>query len=144
MDDLTQKEFQSSLDLTSEDLESFIPDLLKGLWELGSMPTYIIELIDRNSIGNRNSIIDLGCGKGAVLIKLAQKFNIKATGVDIVQSFINEANNYAINYLVADKVEFKTEDILETVQYTNLQTLLKKTVIFCLNLCSLTNPMMNY
>jgi cyclopropane fatty-acyl-phospholipid synthase-like methyltransferase len=116
MEDLTRKEFQNSLDLTSEDLEGFIPDLLKGLWELGSMPTYIIELIDRNSIGNRKNIIDLGCGKGAVLIKLAQKFDIKAIGVDVVQSFINEASNYAVNYLVADKVEFKTENILETVK----------------------------
>lgn len=116
MKDLTKKEFQNSLDLTSEELESFIPDLLKGLWELGSMPTYIIELIDRNSIGNRKSIIDLGCGKGAVLINLAKKFDIKAIGVDIVESFINEAKNYAISHLVADKVEFKTEDILETLK----------------------------
>jgi predicted TPR repeat methyltransferase len=71
MENLKKKEFQNSLDLTSDELESYIPELLKGLWELGSMPEYIIELIGRNNLGKGKNIIDLGCGKGAVLVKLA-------------------------------------------------------------------------
>lgn len=80
------------------------------------MPEYIIELMDRNNLGNKKNIIDLGCGKGALLIKLAQKFDIQAMGIDIVPNFIEEALNYAQAYDVADKVEFKTEDILMTLK----------------------------
>jgi ubiquinone/menaquinone biosynthesis C-methylase UbiE len=121
MDNLKGKEFQNSLDLTSDQLERHTTDLLKGLWELGSMPGYIIELIARNNIGADKSIIDLGCGKGAVLVKLAQHFDIKAIGVDIVPDFINEANNYANSYAVADKVKFRIEDIIETLKTPALQ-----------------------
>jgi cyclopropane fatty-acyl-phospholipid synthase-like methyltransferase len=116
MDNLTKKEFQNSLDLTSEELEHYIPELLKGLWELGSMPEYIIELIERNNLGENNNIIDLGCGKGAVLVRLAERFDIKAIGIDIVPNFIDEANNYATQYEIADKVVFKTEDIVESLK----------------------------
>lgn len=121
MENLNKKEFQNSLDLTSDELESYIPELLKGLWELGSMPEYIIELIGRNNLGNGKHIIDLGCGKGAVLVKLAKQFEVKAIGVDIVYDFIEEANKYAENYGVSDKIIFKAEDIIETLNSTSQQ-----------------------
>jgi ubiquinone/menaquinone biosynthesis C-methylase UbiE len=121
MENLKKKELQNSLDLTSDELESYIPELLKGLWELGSMPEYIIELIGRNNLGKGKNIIDLGCGKGAVLVKLAKQFDIKAIGVDIVSDFIEEANKYAKNYGVSDKIIFKTEDIIETLNKTSQQ-----------------------
>lgn len=121
MENLKKKEFQNSLDLTSDELESYIPELLKGLWELGSMPEYIIELIGRNNLGKGKHIIDLGCGKGAVLVKMATHFDIKAIGVDIVSDFIEEANKYAKNYGVSDKIIFKKEDIVETLNKTSQQ-----------------------
>lgn len=121
MKNLKKKEFHNSLDLTSDELESYIPELLKGLWELGSMPEYIIELIGRNNLGKGKNIIDLGCGKGAVLVNLAKQFDIKAIGVDIVSDFIEEANKYAKNYGVSDKIIFKTEDIIETLNKTSRQ-----------------------
>lgn len=118
MDNSKNKEFHSSLDLTNDELEGFVPELLKGLWELGSMPGYIMELIGRNNLGQGSHIIDLGCGKGAVLVKLAAKFAIKAVGVDRVPGFIEEANIYAKNYGVSDRVQFKRGDILETIPKT--------------------------
>lgn len=121
MENLKKKEFQNSLDLTSDELESYIPELLKGLWELGSMPEYIIELIGRNNLGEVKNVIDLGCGKGAVLVKLVKQFEIKAIGIDIVPDFIEEANKYAKNYGVSDKIIFKTEDIIETLNKTSQQ-----------------------
>jgi cyclopropane fatty-acyl-phospholipid synthase-like methyltransferase len=121
MENIKRKEFQNSLDLTSDELEIHIPELLKGLWELGSVPEYIIELITRNDLAKNKRIIDLGCGKGAVLVKLAQRFDIKAIGVDIVVDFIEEANIYAKKFSVSDMVEFKTENILETLKTTTKQ-----------------------
>jgi cyclopropane fatty-acyl-phospholipid synthase-like methyltransferase len=118
MKNSVKKEFQNSLDITSDEIENYIPELLKGLWELGSVPAYIIELIVRNNLEKNKKIIDLGCGKGAVLVKLAQRFDIRAIGVDIVADFIEEANIYANKYVVSDKVKFKTEDITETLKAT--------------------------
>lgn len=121
MENLKKKAFQNSLGVTSDELESYIPELLMGLWELGSMPEYIIELIDRNNLGKDKNIIDLGCGKGAVLVKLAKRFDIKSLGVDIIPEFIEEANMYANKYAVSDKVEFRTEDIIKTIKTTTKQ-----------------------
>lgn len=119
MENPQRKAFQNSLDLTSDDLENHIPDLLSGLWELGSMPEYIIEPIDRNDLGTGNKIIDLGCGKGAVLIKLAEKSDIKGIGIDIIPAFIEEAVKYAREYGVSDRIEFKAADIIETIKTTH-------------------------
>ncbi len=116
MENLTKTEFLHSLDLTSDGLEYYIPELLKGLWELGSMPEYIIELYDRNNLGNKKNMIDLGCGKGAVLIKLAKHFDLKAMGMDLYPHFIEEANKYAKKYRVSGKIIFKTEDIIDTLK----------------------------
>lgn len=121
MERLTNKEFQNSLDITNDELEKYIPQLLKGLWELGSMPEYILELIDRNITTKFTNVIDLGCGKGAVLVKLAKRFDIKGIGVDILPDFIEEANHYANKYAVSDRVEFKTEDIVDTIKATSNQ-----------------------
>jgi len=60
MDNAKKKEFQNSLDITSDELQRHIPQLLQGLWELGSMPPYIVELIDRNGIGKGKHVLDLG------------------------------------------------------------------------------------
>jgi len=119
MENIKKKEFQNSLDLTSDELENYIPELLEGLWALGSMPEYIIELIGRSNLGKGKNIIDLGCGKGDVLVKLTKQFDIKAIGVDIVSDFIEEANKYAKNYDVSDKIMFKAEDIIETLNKTS-------------------------
>jgi len=116
MDNLKKKEFQNSLDLTNDELENYIPDLLKGLWELGSMPEYVVELIRRNNIGKDKNVIDLGCGKGAVLVTLAQQFEIKGLGFDLVTYFIEEANNYAKEFSVSERIVFKTNDIVEIVK----------------------------
>lgn len=116
-----RKEFQNSLDLTSEELEKHVPELLRGLWELGSMPPYIIDLFGRNNLGHNLNILDLGCGKGAVLVKLATQFDIKAIGVDLIPEFIEDANTYAIQYGVSDKISFKTEDIPDTINTTAMQ-----------------------
>jgi ubiquinone/menaquinone biosynthesis C-methylase UbiE len=115
MENVKKKEFQNSLDLTNDELENYIPDLFNGLWELGSMPEYVVELIRRNNIGKDKNVIDLGCGKGAVLVTLAQQFEIKGLGFDIVSKFIDEANEYANTLNVKKKVTFNKADITEII-----------------------------
>lgn len=121
MENLTNKEFKNSLDITNDEIEKYIPELLQGLWELGSVPEYITRLIERNIKTKCPNVIDLGCGKGAVLVKIAKMIDIKAIGVDIVPEFIEEANKYVKDYGVTDKIIFKTEDIIETIKSTPKQ-----------------------
>jgi SAM-dependent methyltransferase len=114
--DPSNQEFLNSLDLPDREIEAFIPVILGDLWELGSMPEYIVGLvrkhIDPDAI---QSIVDLGCGKGAVLIKLALEFRFDGLGIDIVPEFIASARQYAQEYGVADSVEFKVGDIRNAV-----------------------------
>jgi len=121
MENVSKKEFQHSLDLPNAELEQYIPDLLKGLWELGSMPEYVVEIIRRNNIGVGKNVIDLGCGKGAVLVTLAQQFEINGIGYDIIPQFIDDANNYAKQFGVSEKVVFKTQDIVDIVNSISKQ-----------------------
>lgn len=115
MKDVTKTEFQNSLGLGNTGLESFVPQLHQGLWELGSMPEYVIQLVEENIDGRPKKVTDLGCGKGAVLIKLAKKCDISALGIDIVPEFISEAAEYAQKHGVSDSVQFKADDIVRTM-----------------------------
>ncbi len=108
----TNKDFLNSLDLIDKEMEKHIPYVLKDLWELGSIPEYIYQLIDKNIDKKEvKTIIDLGCGKGAVLIYLANKFDFKGIGVDIVPEFIKSAIQYSIENDVNKRLEFKADDI---------------------------------
>jgi hypothetical protein len=58
-----------SLDGEDDELYNFIPYLLQDLWEIGSSPEVIINMVKKH-VGKSNlSVLDLGCGKGAVSVK---------------------------------------------------------------------------
>lgn len=118
MENKDKKEFQNSLDLTEEGLQEFVPQILDGLWEIGSMPDYVIEIIGKNIKTEFSSVIDLGCGKGAVLIKLAENFDFNGLGIDIIPEFIEVANNYLEERSLSNKLGFKTEDLVKRIQTT--------------------------
>src|SRR5690606_20490273 len=101
---------------TDADLGPFVPQLLRGLWALGSMPAYVIELVERNIRRPFRSVTDLGCGKGAVLIQLAEKFDFHGVGIDIVPEFIVEARALAVAHRVGEKLTFACEDMAVSVQ----------------------------
>ncbi len=106
-----------SLDVDSPEIMPFIPYLLKDLWELGSIPEYVIELVDRHiPTESLRDVIDLGCGKGAVLIKLYNDLGISGTGYDLVEEFILEAKEKAIAWECEDQVRFEQRDMREVVE----------------------------
>jgi len=82
-----------TLDAENKELIPYLPYLLKDLWELGSIHAYKYELLNKNMLTrDKPAIIDLGCGKGAELVQLSQKFDFEGTGVDIIPEFIDDAN----------------------------------------------------
>jgi cyclopropane fatty-acyl-phospholipid synthase-like methyltransferase len=98
----------------------FIPKVLAKLWELGSVPEYIIELVERNIPHSKlKSVIDLGCGKGAVLIQLSEKIKFQGVGIDLMAEFIDEAKLYASQRAYSKNLKFEIADIKKAVEKYN-------------------------
>jgi predicted O-methyltransferase YrrM len=64
---------------------------------------------------NRNDVLyDLGSGDGRIPITAAQKFGIRATGIDINPQRIKEANANAKQAGVTDRVRFLNQDLFQS------------------------------
>lgn len=94
----------------------FIPELLQDLWALGFAPDPALTLLARNVHLRECSVLDLGCGKGALLIHIAKKFGWDGRGVDIVPEFIAAATRRAEEYHVSDLVQFEVRDMRDEVR----------------------------
>lgn len=82
----------ASLDGGEKALYPYLAYLLQDLREIGSSPDDILRLIHNHIITDGSiKALDLGCGKGAVLIKLAKELHLKCHGIDALPDFINEA-----------------------------------------------------
>ena len=46
----SKKDFLNSLDLIDPSMEKYVPYALQDLWELGSMPEYVIKRIENHMI----------------------------------------------------------------------------------------------
>ena len=112
----TNEKLAKSLTAESVELIPYLPYLLQDLWELGSSPEDIIEMI-KTHIPNpeTRSILDLACGKGAVSIHLAKAFNCPVKGIDLMPQFIEEAKKKAIEHNVEALCTFETGDVKEAL-----------------------------
>ena len=112
----SDQSFLDSLDLQDAAIEPYIPFILQDLWELGSMPEYIIQLAQKH-IGpnNLNRVVDFGCGKGAVLIQMWQKMPFQGVGIDLVPAFIHSAQKYAKLWNCVDSLTFEIADIRKRI-----------------------------
>lgn len=71
----------TAMDGSDSELFSYLPYILQDIWEIGTSPEVIIDLVQKHTKKYSNlKVLDLGCGKGAVLIKLANKVYLLDTG----------------------------------------------------------------
>jgi SAM-dependent methyltransferase len=102
----------TAMDGTDSHLFPYLPYILQDLWEIGSSPEIIIELVRKHTNDYSSlRILDLGCGKGAVSIKMAKEFKCHCYGIDAVKEFIDEAQNKAKEYNVEQNCHFESGDI---------------------------------
>jgi len=114
--DTVKKSIVKSLDGLEFGLFPYLSYLLQDLWEIGASPDTIIELLKKsNSIKKESKILDLGCGKGAVLIKLVKEFGCEGYGIDALPEFIEDAKKYAKKNKVEQRCEFEVGDIRRMV-----------------------------
>ncbi|WMJ84530.1 class I SAM-dependent methyltransferase [Oscillospiraceae bacterium LTW-04] len=117
--DQVDEKLAKSLTAETTDLLPYLPYLLQDLWELGSQPQSIIDLISKNiPLASNTTILDLACGKGAVSVKLAEALNVNVRGVDIVPEFIEFAKKKAEEQGVTSLCLFAVEDINKTISTT--------------------------
>jgi ubiquinone/menaquinone biosynthesis C-methylase UbiE len=114
----TEEKLAKSLTAETVEIIPYLPYLLQDLWELGSSPKDMIQLISRNIIVSENSkVLDLGCGKGAVSVNIAKQFGCRVKGIDLMPQFIEEANIKAKHYEVEELCEFVVGDMNHSVEF---------------------------
>ena len=112
-----EEKLAKSLTAESTELIPYLPYLLQDLWELGSSPIDIIDMIQKYiQVSEKTKVLDLACGKGAVSVQVAEAFGCRVKGIDIIPKFIDYANIKAQEYSVDNLCEFKVGDINEAVK----------------------------
>lgn len=72
------------------------------------------KMLELAKVTSKDIVYDLGCGDGRIVIAAAQKYGVRAVGVDIDPKRIAEANANAKAAKVTDKVRFIEGDLFET------------------------------
>jgi cyclopropane fatty-acyl-phospholipid synthase-like methyltransferase len=104
------------MDTNDKEIFPYLPYILQDFWEIGSSPADMIALIEKHSTNySALKILDLGCGKGAVSIKIAEKLHCECWGIDGVKEFIEYADKKAVEYNVETLCRFEQADIREKI-----------------------------
>jgi SAM-dependent methyltransferase len=111
-----EEKLAKSLTAESTELIPYLPYLLQDLWELGSSPKDMLELISHHvQVSPQTRILDLACGKGAVSVKLARELGCMVKGIDIMPDFIDFAAQKAQELGVGELCQFIVGDITKSV-----------------------------
>jgi SAM-dependent methyltransferase len=110
---------QQVADAFGIDLEllPLLPEVLADIWELGSWPERILELLrDYTDLEPGATVLDLGCGKGAVAVTVARELDFEVHGIDLFLPFLEEARRRAEGANLGDRCRFEAGDIRDAVQ----------------------------
>jgi len=114
MDKATEERLARSLTAETAELLPFLPYLLQDFWELGSEPGVMAALAKKHSGAREGAaVLDLGCGKGAVSVRIAQALKARVKGIDLIPEFVGFAAQKARECGVADLCHFEIGDICE-------------------------------
>lgn len=88
-------------------------------------PQQVVDkMLELAKVQKTDYLIDLGSGDGRIPVTAAQKFGVKAMGVDINPQRIKEANERAKSAGVTNLVEFRQQDLFQTdISQANVLTM---------------------
>lgn len=102
----------ASLDGTDTRLLPYLPELLLDLDDLGAVPALIEQLLSgQANLPAHASVLDLGCGKGSVSLRLLQGHAWTALGLDGMPAFVERARERADALGLAQRCRFEVADI---------------------------------
>lgn len=73
-----------------------------------------LEMLRIASVGPKDHVIDLGSGDGRIVTTAAKRFGATGLGVEIDPSLVEKSRKIAAEAGVADKVEFRIQDLFAT------------------------------
>lgn len=73
-----------------------------------------LEMLRIADVGAQDHVIDLGSGDGRIVITAARQFGATGLGVELVPDLVEQSRANARRADVADKTEFRTQDIFDT------------------------------
>lgn len=112
-----QDSVRTSLDSTNPDIFPYLPYILQDSWGIGASFEDIKTLIEKHFETTQGlKVLDLGCGKGAVSIQLAQALGCSCVGIDGMPEFIDEARTKASQRNVNQLCAFLHADIRLVVE----------------------------
>ena len=110
----------ASMDADDIELFPFLPYILQDVWEIGSYPEIIIQLIKKHTSASPNlKVLDLGCGKGPVSVNIAKEFGCQCYGIDGITDFVKEAKYKAKEFGVDKFCQFEFADVRTKISTLN-------------------------
>jgi SAM-dependent methyltransferase len=98
-------------------LVSVLPELLADIWALGSWPEKIVDLLRASTtLPQGASVVDLGCGKGAVAIPVARELLFRVHGIDLFAPFLAEARARAVSEDISELCRFEIGDLRQALK----------------------------
>ena len=91
----------------------YLPELLADLEELGSNAEAITSVLDNLNLAKSTTVVDLGCGKGAVAVAVAQGLHFRVCGIDLFEPFIESCRELADRQDVSELCDFIHGNILK-------------------------------
>jgi len=83
-----QESIAAAMDCEDVELVAYLPYILQDFHEIGSSAESLTKIVQENNRAEIPRIIDLGCGKGATIIEIAQHVKSDCLGIDGIESFI--------------------------------------------------------
>ncbi len=116
MNDSLGTSIAGSLD-GNKDILPYLPELLQDLWSLGSPPERLLRILGPlNLPPGKTRVLDLGCGKGAVSVRLALDLGYQMVGIDGCPEFLGTARRKAAEFGVESSCKFLHADIRDFVK----------------------------
>lgn len=77
-------------------------------------PEVVTKMLEVANVTSKDVVYDLGSGDGRIVIAAAKKYGARGTGIDIDPQLIERSRANAKAAGVADKVQFRQQDLFQT------------------------------
>lgn len=95
--------------------QRYKPDLKNRLAPFVSSPQRAVDkMLDMAALKPGETLYDLGCGDGRILIAAAQKFHVKAVGIEISDRLARKAEDNVKAVGLEDRVKIVHQDFMQT------------------------------